>query len=160
MNINSKTKFIIDKLEKSSIWQQVDCELIPFINALNSFPGITSDVSCSGHKQSFPYVYFTVDGKNHSLLSLAAITDGLQFSNWFVLGQTISGNGRKELYYIAIPSEALIYKGSNPNSHLIKIPMGDLEVEFDFEMIANELTKRLGKEFGLRTPLFKIPQEL
>ena len=105
--LNAKTKFIIEKLSKSAIWEAVDENLIPLLNEINNLPGMTSDVCCEGHEASDPYIYVTIAGTTESLESLGKLTKAAELNHWLVISQLISNGHSFDSYFLITPFEAL-----------------------------------------------------
>jgi|GEM_PF-1702270 len=160
MKLNQKTRFIREKLLKSSIWAEVDESLLPLINSINSLPGITTDVSCEGHQRHYPYLYLLLDGSQESIQSLGVISYCASQEAWSVLGRTLNDIGEISFYFALVPSSAVA------RSHcksLIKIQLHGEDQDRDFYQEFASIAKAIEafsrkKSCNLKKPLFAIPQ--
>jgi hypothetical protein len=156
MELNHKTKFIIEKLKKSNLWQSVDEKLFPLLNEINTLSGLTTDVSCEGHGISYPYIFFTVDGGQASFLSIGILVQAISPLGWIVSASNVSS----AIYFVISPVEAIANLKCSQSRIKIPIPENLIEkwLNYDFDLMAKAIEKaRKMQQISLKKPLFKIP---
>lgn len=156
MLINEKTKILVNKLNNSIIDEPIDELMIPLINAINEFIGITTDVCCEGHNISFPYLFFCIDGSMESLSGLGIIAHAVKSLDWVITIQSM-GNEKKQFYFSLTPIKTFAY---SLDSKIIKIKASEEVIKFERNKIL-ELAEKIyfyaqkKEQSSLRKPILK-----